>query len=76
VSEFHKLPIRYPARYDYGSRRGYPTKALVFHMAEGTNDPDGFYGVKHARHALGKWWSNPNVALVSVEVDLRPAIHC
>ena len=29
--------IPYPARYDYGSRSGYPTLAVVFHMAEGTN---------------------------------------
>jgi len=36
-----------------------------------TNDPNGFYGVNHARHALGRWWSNPNVAVISVEVAGR-----
>ena len=125
MSDFHRLPIRFPAKYDYGSRRSYPTKAVVFHMAEGTNvarylstgniargvsvhytierktsafrdgeivrilpehrisgsidpdtlrrtdDPDGFYGVRHARHALGAHRTNPNVALISVEVAGR-----
>jgi len=125
VSDFHRLPIRFPAKYDYGSRRSYPTRAVVFHMAEGTdvarylstgnvargvsvtytieqktsafrdgeivrilaehrisgsinpdtlrrtNDPNGLYGVRHARHALGKWHSNPNVAVISVEVAGR-----
>jgi N-acetyl-anhydromuramyl-L-alanine amidase AmpD len=125
VSDFHRLPIRLPAKYDYGSRRAYPTKAVVFHMAEGTNvarylssgkiargvsvhytieqktsafgdgeivrilpehrisgsidpdtlrrtnDPHGLYGVKHNRYALGRWWDNPNVAVISVEVAGR-----
>lgn len=34
---YNRLPIKYPARWDYGSRRGYPTLAVIFHMAEGTN---------------------------------------
>ncbi len=125
MSDFHELPISFPAKYDYGPRRGYPTRALVFHMAEGTNvarylstgniargvsvhytieqktssfrdgqivrtlpeqrisgsinpdtirrtnDPTGLYGVKHNRHALGRWWDNPNVAVISVEVAGR-----
>jgi hypothetical protein len=125
VSDFDRLPIRFRAKYDYGSRRGYPTRAVVFHMAEGTdvarylahgrvargvsvhycieqktstfrdgeivrilpehrisgsidpdtlrrtNDPNGFYGVKHNRYALKGYWTNPNVALISVEVAGR-----
>jgi len=125
VRDFDRLPIRFRAKYDYGSRMGYPTLALVFHVAEGTNvarylssgdiargvsvhytieqktsafgdgeivrilpehrisgsidpdtlrrtnDPNGFYGVRHTRYGLGKWWSNPNVALISVEVAGR-----
>ena len=125
MRDLDRLPIRFPVKYDYGSRRGYPTKAVVFHMAEGANvarylssgdiargvsvhhtieqknssfrdgqtvrilpeqrmsgsidpdslrranDPDGYYGVRHARHALGRWWGNPNVALISVEVAGR-----
>ena len=124
MGDYHRLPIRYPAKYDYGSRRGYPTLAVVFHMAEGTgvarylasgsiargvsvhytveqgngfgdgeivrilaedrisgsidpdtirrtNDPNGFFGVKHNRAALGSWWTNPNAAVISVEVAGR-----
>jgi len=124
ADDYHRLPIRYPARFDYGSRRGYPTRAVVYHMAEGTgvarylstgsiargvsvhytvesgngfrdgeivrilaedrisgsidpdtirrtDDPNRFYGVRHNRHALGKWWDNPNVAVISVEVAGR-----
>jgi len=123
MPDFHKLPIKYRAKWDYGARSG-PTKAVVFHMAEGTdvasylvterragvsvqytieqktsrfgdgeivrtlperrisgslapdkirrdNDPDGYYGAKHAKYALGDWWLNPNEAVISVEVAGR-----
>lgn len=121
---YNRLPIKYPARWDYGSRRGFPTLAIVYHMAEGTNvasylvsetragvsvhytieqkttrfangeivrilpenrisgsinpdlirttnDRDGFYGVKHNKAGLGGYWSNPNVAVITVEVAGR-----
>lgn len=121
---YDELPIKYPARWDYGSRRGYPTLGVIFHMAEGTNvasylvsetragvsvhytieqatsrfsngeiqrilpenrisgsvnpnlvrrtnDSDGYYGVRHNRFALGAYWSNPNVAVITVEVAGR-----
>lgn len=114
-------PIPYPARFDYGSRASYPTRAIVFHMAEGGNvaqflsrnpargvsvhytieqagdrwrdgevvrclperrisgsinpddirrsdDKDGVYGASYAKRALGSYWLNPNVAVVTVEV--------
>lgn len=117
-------PIPYPARYDYGSRRSYPTLAFVVHMAEGkdvaqylsrkpargvsvhytieqrtkrwkdgevvrclpegrisgslnpdtirtTDDPDGYYGASYAKAALGRYWTNPNVAVVSIEIAGR-----
>ena len=35
------------------------------------DDPDGYYGASFARSALGAWWSNPNVAVISVEVAGR-----
>jgi hypothetical protein len=35
------------------------------------NDPDGYYGVKWNKAALGRWWDNPNVAVISVEVAGR-----
>jgi hypothetical protein len=31
------------------------------------NDPNGKFGAKHAKHALGGWWSNPNHAVITVE---------
>lgn len=124
MSNYHRLPIKYPARWDYGSRVGYPTLGVIFHMAEGTNvasylmnetragvsvhytieqatsrfadgeicrilpesrisgsinpnlirrtnDKGGFYGVSHNRHALGGYWTNPNVATITVEVAGR-----
>lgn len=119
---FASQPIPYPATYDYGSRVGRPTLAIVFHMAEGRNvaqylagsnigrgvsvhytieqktsrwadgevvrclperrisgsinprtlrkgdDPGGYYGASYAKKALGELWTNPNVAVISVEV--------
>lgn len=32
------------------------------------NDKDGYYGVKHAKAALKGLWSNPNKAVIAVEV--------
>jgi len=33
-----------------------------------SNDPDGYYGAKHAKAALKGLWSNPNKAVIAVEV--------
>jgi hypothetical protein len=43
------------------------------HTIRKDNDPDGYYGAKWAREALGDLWSNPNVAVISVEVAGRAA---
>lgn len=33
-----------------------------------TNDPDGYYGAKHAKAALKGLWSNPNKGVIAIEV--------
>lgn len=33
-----------------------------------TNDPDGFYGAKHAKAALKGLWPNPNKGVIAIEV--------
>lgn len=37
MTNYARQPMPYPAAYDYGSRAGWPTLAVVWHMAEGTN---------------------------------------
>ena len=34
-----------------------------------TDDADGFYGVTAAKAVMGAWWSDPNSAVISVEVE-------
>jgi hypothetical protein len=34
-----------------------------------TNDADGFFGVKAAHAVLGSWASNPNAAVISLEIE-------
>lgn len=33
-----------------------------------TNDPDGYYGAKHAKAALKGLWANPNKGVIAIEV--------
>lgn len=34
-----------------------------------TDDSDGFYGVTAAKAVMGSWWSNPNAAVISLEIE-------
>jgi hypothetical protein len=38
-----------------------------------TTDENDYYGYKHAKGVLGSWWSNPNNAVLSVEVAGKAA---
>jgi hypothetical protein len=33
------------------------------------NDPDDFYGVTAAKAVMGQWWSDPNSAVISLEIE-------
>jgi hypothetical protein len=34
-----------------------------------TDDANGFYGVTAAKAVMGSWWSNPNAAVISLEIE-------